>query len=108
MTDLPKDDVDAILALHDMSMKDGHSAVCARFMKELYMPLIKIVEEEFNKDPSNCIIGLISFYSNINAQIILSTELSGDTDKACGLMKTIFCDFADQQAPLLREKAGKK
>jgi len=93
---LPTDEVEYILDLHKESLKEGPSGVSGRLMKELSIPMLKIIEEEFNKDESNCVLGMLSFFTSITGNVITQTILMKNADISCEMMKEGFCVLMDQ------------
>ncbi len=86
----------------------GPDAVCARLMQEINPTIFKILNEEFKKDRSNCMMGLIAFYVNINANIILQTPFQENPSEFCELIKDTFIDFIDQSIPSLMNELRKQ
>jgi len=101
--ELPNDEVECIMLLHEESMKEGSPGVAGRLMKEVGIPMLKIIHEEFNKDESDCVLGMMSFFSTITGNIIANTVLMEDIDNSCELMEKTFCIFVDHIKPPLRE-----
>ena len=101
VTELPNDEVGFIMAMQEMSMHGGQTAVCARFMKEFYIPLTKVLDEETQKDCGNSVVGLLSFFVNISAYSIRTT--SKDTDTGCDIYKRLFSQCMDDLAPVLHK-----
>lgn len=94
--ELPTDEVEYILALHKESLKEGPAGVSGRLMKELSRPMLKIIQEEFNKDESNCVLGMLSFFTSITGNVIAQTILMKDADISCEMMKKGFCVLMDR------------
>jgi len=100
---LPIDEVEYILDLHKESLKEDLNGVSARLMKELSLPMLKIIEEEFNKDESNCVLGMLSFFVNITGNVIMQTVLMKNPDISSEMIKKAFCILMDQAKRPLRE-----
>lgn len=101
--ELPYDEVEYIMALHKESLKEGSAGVSGRLMKELSIPMLKILNEEFNKDAPDCVFGMVSFFTSIAGNIISNTVLVEDVDSSCEMMKKIFCMLIDQIKSPLQE-----
>ncbi len=86
----------------------GPNAVCARLMQEISPTIFKILNEEFEKDRANCMMGLIAFYVNISSNVILQTPFQETPSEFCELIKGTFIDFIDQSIPLLMNHVGKR
>lgn len=100
---------DKLKDFYELSMNNnGPNAICARLMKESSPIFLQIINEEFQKNPTDCLIGLMSFYVNINTNIIMQTIFREDSEGACELFKKIFINIMDQVKPLMRDQAGKK
>ena len=101
--ELPDDEVERIMVLHEQAMKEGPPGVAGKLMKELSIPMLKIIHEELRKNEIDCVLGMLSFFSTITGNIIANTDLVNDIDASCELMGKTFCLFVDHIKPPLHE-----
>jgi len=100
---LPDDEVECIMVLHKESLKEGPPGVSGRLMKELGLPVLKIIREEFEKNGPNCVLGMMSFFTCIAGNVIANSVLMEDTNTSCEMMKKAFCVLMDSSQSPLRE-----
>lgn len=103
VTELPQDEAECIMRLLEESLKEGPTGVSGRFMKDFGRPMLKMIEEELQRDDVDCVIGLVSFFSCITSNLVANTSLFYDSDKSCDMFKKLFCDLVDQTKLGLRE-----
>lgn len=104
ITQLPTDEVERVLALQDIVMEGGQRGIAARLMKDVSPQLLRIVKEEFERSPVDCMIALMSFQVNVVSNIIDNTALREDSDVSFNGLKEIFCAMMDETAADFRER----
>lgn len=94
--------------LKSIMSKGGPNAVSARLMEEISPALFKIIDEELKNDMTNCMIGLLAFYTDINSNVILQTPLISEPEEFCELVKSTFGYLLDRSVPVILNEAGKQ
>lgn len=104
ITNLPKDEVERVLALQEIVMKGGQRGIAARFMKDAAPAMFRILQEEFERDHNECLIGFMSFQVNMVSNLIENTFLSRDSDGSFNMIKELFCAMVDETAEDFRNR----